>query len=160
MKRYVKRAFKFAIYLILLLFLILILIYLMSKDVMSEKASLYNFLKDGRPLQMLGLIIIFAAIYPLIGFATVKIYLNKPVNGDKNEIIKLFNQRKYALVSDENKMLIFRPMNKFHRLTRMYEDLLEIDYSDTILKFHGLRKDVYRYKRMLEEFAQKTQVKD
>ncbi|MDR1552641.1 MAG: hypothetical protein LBS69_04155 [Prevotellaceae bacterium] len=127
---------------------------------MSETASFSHFLKDGRPLQMLCLVIVFAVIYPFIGFATVKVYLNKAVNDDKNEIIELFNQRKYALVSDENKILVFRPVNKFHRLTRMYEDCLELDYSDTILKFHGLRKDVYRHKRMLEEFAQKTQTKD
>jgi hypothetical protein len=128
----------------------------MSKDVMSESASLSRFLEDGRPLQMLCLVIVFAVIYPFIGFAKVKIYLNQPVNDDKDEIIKLFDQRKYVLVSDENKILTFRPKNKFNRLTRMYEDLLELDYSDAVLKFQGLRKDIYRHKRMLEEFAQKT----
>jgi hypothetical protein len=132
----------------------------MSKDVMSENASLFRFLEDERPLQMVILVAAVAVIYPFIGFAKVKIYLNKPVNEDKNEIIELFALRKYVLVSDENKILTFRPKNKFNRLTRMYEDLLELDYSDTVLKFEGLRKDVYRYKRMLEEFARKSRTED
>ncbi|MDR2292395.1 MAG: hypothetical protein LBE11_02855 [Prevotellaceae bacterium] len=157
---HIRRTVKFAIYLIILLLLILTFIYLMSKNVMSENASLNHFLEDGRPLQMLCLVVVFAVIYPFIGFAKVKIYLNQPVNEDKNEIIELFAQRKYVLVSDENKILTFRPKNKFNRLTRMYEDLLELDYSDTVLKFQGLRKDVYRYKRMLEEFAQKNRTED
>jgi hypothetical protein len=132
----------------------------MSKDVMSETASLSHFLEEGRLLEMLCLISLFSFIYPFIGFADIKIYLNKPINENKNEIIEMFNQRKYVLVSDENKKLIFRPRNKFNRLTRMYEDFLELDYSDTILKFKGLRKDVYRHKRMLEEFARLTTKSD
>jgi hypothetical protein len=132
----------------------------MSKDVMSETAKLSNFLKEGRLLEMLCLVIVFALIYPFIGFACIKIYLNKPLNENKNEIIKLFGQRKYVLASDENKILTFRPQSKFNRLTRMYEDSLKLDYSDTILKFQGLRKDVYRHKRMLEEFAQKNHTHD
>jgi hypothetical protein len=132
----------------------------MSKDVMSETASLSNFLKEGRLLEMLCLVIAFALIYPFIGFAGIKIYLNRPLNENKNEIIELFAQRKYMLASDENKILTFRPQNKFSRLTRMYEDSLELDYSDKFLKFKGLRKDVYRHKRMLEEFAQKSHTHD
>jgi hypothetical protein len=128
----------------------------MSKNVMSGNASLSHFLEDGRPLEMLVLIIVFAALYPFIGFAKIKIYLNKPIDEDKSEIIKLFNQRKYMLVGDENKILTFRLQNKFNRFTRMYEDSLELDYADTILTFKGLRRDVYRYKLMLEEFARKT----
>ena len=96
----------------------------------------------------------FAAIYPLIGFVTVKIYINKPLDDDKNKIIELFAGRKYMLISDENQTLIFRPKNKLHRLTRMYEDALELNYSDTILKFRGLRRDIYRIKRAIEDFAQ------
>jgi hypothetical protein len=123
---------------------------------MSENASLLHFLEDGRPLEMLCLVVVFAIIYPFIGFTTVKIYVNRQIAEDKSKIIELFDQKKYALISDENKVLAFRPKNKFHRLTRMNEDTLELNYSDTILKFHGLRKDVYRFKRMLEEFAQKN----
>jgi hypothetical protein len=132
----------------------------MSKDVISETASLSHFLEEGRLLEMLGLILVFALIYPFIGFSRVKIYQNKPIGENKSEIIEMFNQRKYVLVSDENHILTFRPKNKFGRLTRMYEDLLELNYSDTVLTFQGLRKDVYRYKLMLEEFAQKNHTHD
>jgi hypothetical protein len=132
----------------------------MSSPVMSDTASLWRIFGNGRFLEMICLVAIFAVIYPFIGFATVKIYLNKPLDDDKNKIIELFGYRKYMLVCDENKVMIFRPQNKFHRLTRMYEDFIELDYSDTILKFSGLRKDVYRYKLMLEEFARQEKIQN
>jgi hypothetical protein len=123
---------------------------------MPEDASFWRLFEQGRPLEMLFLFVAFAVIYPFIGFVTVKIYINKPLDDDKNKILELFAQRKYMLISDENKTLTFRPKNKLHRLTRMYEDALELNYSDTILKFRGLRRDIYRIKRALEELARQS----
>ena len=153
MKRYLTRVVKFAIYLILFLFVILVLLYMMSARVMSENASIWRFFQNGRPLTMLFIVFVFAALYPFIGFVTVKIYFNKLLDDNKQKVIDLFAQRKYVLEKDENRVLTFRHKSKLSRITRMNEDMLELDYSKTILTLHGLRKDLYRFKRMLEEFA-------
>ena len=155
MKRYFKRVLKFTLYLLIIVLIILVFLYMISSNAMSEDASIWRFFKEGRPLVMLFIALVFGAIYPFIGFATVKIHINKPLSGgNKQEIVKLFFQRKYLLEKDEYKILTFRPKSKLNRLTRMNEDMLELDYSKTTLTLHGLRKDVYRFKRMLEEFAQ------
>lgn len=156
MKRYFIRAGKFALYLIAVVIVILVFLYFMSADVMSEQSSMKNFLQEGRPLVMLFVALAFGAIYPFIGFQTVKIYFNKPLDSNKQQIIEMFAQRKYVLEKDENKILTFRHKNKLNRIARMNEDMLELDYSETILSLHGLRRDLYRFKRMLEEFVQQN----
>jgi len=153
MKRYFVRSVKFAIYLFVIIFVVVMFIYFMSKDVMAQEASLWKFFGNGRLLELLCVIVVFGAIYPAFGYVTVKIHQNKPLDENKNHIIDLFNDRKYELTDDENKVLIFRPKSSITRLFRMNEDALEIDYSDTTLKFHGLRRDVYKFKFMLEAFA-------
>ena len=154
MKRYFIRVLKFTLYLLAIVFIILIFIYLMSANVMSEHASIWRLFHDGRPLIMIFIAFIFGAIYPFFGFTTVKIYLNKPLGYGKQTIIDMFAKRKYVVEKDEDKTLTLRPKSKLNRITRMNEDMLELDYSKTILTMHGLRRDVYRFKRMLEEFAQ------
>jgi hypothetical protein len=128
----------------------------MSSKVMSEDASIWRLLHDGRPLVMLFIALVFGAIYPFIGFVAIKIYLNKPLEDNKKALIEQFFKRKYVVENDEKKVLTFRHKNKFNRLTRMNEDMLELDYSTTVLTLSGLRKDVYRFKLMLEEFAQQN----
>ena len=157
MKRYFVRAVKFAIYLLVIFFVIVTFIYFMSKDSMAQNASLWKFFNNGMLFELICIVFVFGAIYPSFGYVTLKIPQNKPLDENKTRIIELFSDRKYEFINDRNKVLTFRPKNSLSRLTRMNEDALEIDYSETTLKFHGLRRDVYKFKFMLEAFGQESE---
>ena len=129
MQRYFIRALKFSIYFLSLLLVILTLIYIVSAKGISDDASIWRFFKEGRPLIMIFIALVFGAIYPFIGFATVKIYLNKPLGDDKQTIIEMFAKCKYVVEKDKNNILMLRPKSKLKKLTRMNEDALELDYS-------------------------------
>lgn len=158
MKTYFIRALKFALYFLSILLIILLFIYAMSKDVWSSTAHFSNIFADGKFLWMLLMAAAFGLIYPLAGFAGIKIPLNKNIGDDKSKLIELFDTRKYKLVNDDGKVLYFRPKSKINRITRMSEDTLEVNYEGSTLKIKGLRKDVYRFKLPLEEFAQLKKV--
>jgi hypothetical protein len=97
-------------------------------------------------------LVAFGFVYPMIGYVKQKIYASKPFDEYKQEVIRMFLQINFVLVSDEDKKLVFRHNGALARLMRLYEDTIVVDYSDSPILMIGLRRDTYRLSRMMQHF--------
>ena len=62
---------------------------------------------------------------------------------------------RYILLSDEDKKMIFQHKNPVVRFMRIYEDRIEVDYSENPVIVSGLRRDVDRLARRVQQLMQK-----
>jgi uncharacterized membrane protein YciS (DUF1049 family) len=99
--------------------------------------------------------VVFGVVYPLFGYVKRKVYINHPLDEEKEEVIRLFTDVRFELSSDEEKKLIFRPKSAVTRFMRLYEDRVEVDYSDNPVVLSGLRRDVDRLARRVQQLVQK-----
>ncbi|MCL2098256.1 MAG: hypothetical protein FWH23_05800 [Bacteroidales bacterium] len=104
--------------------------------------------------------VIFGLAYPLIGYVKQKVYASKPFEEYKQEVIRMFAQVKFELVSDNDNKMVFRNKSALSRLMRMYEDKVTVDYSDSPILLLGLRRDVYRLARMIQYYIRNAEKED
>ncbi|MEF9930701.1 MAG: hypothetical protein RR770_00135, partial [Bacteroidales bacterium] len=136
---------------ILFSIIVLIMFYTSSRP---AGTTVFDLFKEGSGYQILAFFLVFAGVYPLVGFQKKKVYVNNFAD-KKTEIIELFNNANFIVYSQTPTTITFRLKNKFLRIIRMCEDHVTIDFSDNPILVDGLRKDVLRFSRGIEYICQK-----
>lgn len=147
--QYVRRICKTFINFIILLGICLLFIVLMSKQTSQGDYSLL--LKDRGFINMMYFVGFVSLFYPLLAYAKKKVYLNRSFSEEKEEIMELFASLRYQLTKEEEGKLYFRPISKLYRIRRLFEDTITVSYDDGSVELEGMRKDVFRLARYIEQ---------
>jgi uncharacterized membrane protein YciS (DUF1049 family) len=154
MTRYFIRALKSIILFFVIATLVFVISFVLGNS--SDNPIAFKDLLRGSDLfhpVILG--VVFGMVYPLIGYVKRKVYTNHPLDEEKQEVIRLFTDVRYILLSDEDKKMIFQHKNPVVRFMRIYEDRIEVDYSENPVIVSGLRRDVDRLARRVQQLMQK-----
>jgi uncharacterized membrane protein YciS (DUF1049 family) len=143
MKRYFIRALKSIIFFFVIVVLVFVISFALGNS--SENPITFKELLQGTDLTPLTIFaVVFGMAYPLFGYVKRKVYTNHPLDEEKQEVIRLFADVHFELLSDENKKIIFRHKSPVARCMRLYEGNIEVDYSENPVVLSGLRRDVER----------------
>jgi tryptophan-rich sensory protein len=154
MKRYFIRVLKSILFFFGFGFLVVVMAFVLGNS--SENPITFEELLQRMnltPLIIFG--VVFGAAYPLLGYVKRKVYTNHSLDEEKQEVIRLFADVHFELVSDEDKKIIFRHKNPVARFMRLYEGHIEVDYSEDTVIVSGLRRDVDRLARRMQQLLQK-----
>ncbi len=144
--RYLKRAGKYLVYLIIVFVLVIAIFSLTSK----QSFSIYNLFRPGTGIQIAVFLLVMSIIYPFFGYSSKKVYLNKTFAQDKDKINEVFERNRFVVECEEGNQIKYRHSSLFVRIIRMNEDRITLDFSDNPIVLDGQRKDVYRIARMIE----------
>ena len=146
--KYLVRAIKYFAYLAVILCIFIVLLSVFG----VVGSSLDDIFKDGAGSlwKISGIIAVFAAIYPHLGFGS----RNALVPGSYEEIrlgvVDVMHQRGYVLEDENGENLKFRLQSPVMRLTRMFEDRLTFTRTATGFEIEGPVKDLVRVVASLE----------
>ncbi len=144
--KYLIRVVKYMIYMVVVFTLIVAIFSLTSDQTMRYE----NIFRPDTANQLIIFFVAISLVYPLFGFVSKKVYLNKNFSEDKERIMEVFINSKYILVSETDTTITFRHSSTFMRAMRMFEDAIEIDFSDNPIVLEGQRRDLYRLARAIE----------
>jgi len=144
-KKYIIRVIKYLVYIFILTSLMLILIALITKQPLD-----LNILLQPGSVSKIGVILgAFSLIYPMVGFTSLKVYINNSFEQDREKIERVFTDSRYIVVKREENTISFRHSSPFSRLLNLYEDTIILDFSENPLTLTGARKNVTRFSRMI-----------
>jgi uncharacterized membrane protein YciS (DUF1049 family) len=154
MNRYFIRALKSIVLFFVLAFLVFVISFALGNS--ANNPITFEALLRGSDLLNLAIFgVVFGVVYPLFGYVKRKVYTNRPLDEEKQEVIRLFADVRFELLSDTGKKLSFRHKNSVARLMRLYEDRIEVDYSENPVLLSGLRRDVDRLAIRVQQVVQK-----
>jgi len=151
-KRYLNRVIKYFIYLSIIFILIVGIFSLAT----NKEFNFYNLFRPGTGIQLAVFIVVMSLIYPLFGYVTKKVYLNKSYEDDKGTINDIFIKNRYKIECEGKEFTKYRHKSALIRTMRMFEDAIIVDISDNPIKLKGPRKDVFRLSRMIEYATRDT----
>jgi uncharacterized membrane protein YciS (DUF1049 family) len=151
---YFIRALKSVVLFFVLVVLVFVLSFVLGNS--SDNPITFRELLAGTDLSKFVIFgLVFGLVYPLFGYVKRKVYTNRPLDGEKEAVIRLFADVRFEQVSDENRKMVFRPKSALTRFMRLYEDRIEVDYTDNPVVLSGLRRDVDRLARRVQQLVQK-----
>lgn len=146
--KYLIRSLKYFIFICVFFAIVVLLLYYTSAH--SPETTVFDLFKEGAGLKILIFFVAVAAIYPLFGFVKKDIYTNNNFQERKDDVVKLLREYKYEVVEETSTSITFRHRNMLVRVMRMFEDRIVIDFSGNPVIIDGVRKDVYRFARLIE----------
>jgi tryptophan-rich sensory protein len=145
-QKYLIRVVKYMIYMVVVFTLIVAIFSLTSDQTMRYE----NIFRPDTANQLIIFFVAISLVYPLFGFVSKKVYLNKSFSEDKELITEVFINSKYIVVAETETTITFRHSSTFMRAMRMFEDAIIIDFSDNPIVLEGQRRDLYRLARAIE----------
>ena len=157
--QYLRRALKSFIYYSLIVVLVIGLLVLFKLVPSGNVESLF---RNGwtSVLQMAGVLAIFSALYPKIGFAKRQILSEREYESVKPLIINIMQRRGYELESDKGELLTFRIRSKFKALIDMLEDRVTLLKNGQGFEIEGLAKNVTLLRSVIEERLRQDEAGD
>lgn len=150
MKQYIRRVAKYLLYFYLFLGLLTIVFELMKpepfKDFQMSIVWMYLIFGGGISL-----------IFPLIGFAKKKVYINKSFEEERIHLEKIMEAMGFVKVSDEGNLLSYRYKSGMKKLLLLYEDTVTIDHTDNPLIIAGPQKELRRLGRMFDDYLRRAE---
>jgi len=116
----------------------------------QDSVNLADLFKPGSLPKIAIFFILIAAVYPALGFAKRKLYLNGDIRKYRDIIVTSMENAGYTLYEDTSDHFVFRHKKGFVRLTRMYEDKITFSVLENPVLVEGFRKDVERVIRTIE----------
>jgi uncharacterized membrane protein YciS (DUF1049 family) len=159
MQRYLIRALKSTVMFFVLVTLVYVITYFLGKN-SHQEVSFMDLVNQSRIMPLVIFLLVFGFVYPLIGYVRQKVYASKPFDEYKQEVIRMFLQVNFVLVTDDDKKLVFRHKNAVSRFMRLYEDTIVVDYADAPILLSGLRRDTYRLARMIQYYIRNMEKED
>ena len=150
MKKYLIRVAKYIVYFFVLLGIMVLIME-------SMKSEAFKDFDPGTIRMYLIIGVVFSFIYPLIGFGTRAIHLNRSFADDRDKIEKIMDAIGLVKVSEEGFNLTYRYKNGVKKFFMLYEDTVTIDSTDNPIVVSGPLKEVRRMKLMFEEYLQKSE---
>ncbi len=140
--KYIVRAVKYFIYLIVVLTLIISILMLAG---LVERDISKIFINGYDSLWQIGLLMaVFALIYPRFGFSTrTAHFYGTPEEAD--EVLRnVMNLHDYRLEKEEDGTKCYIKRSPVSRLLKMYEDRITVTHTAAGLEMEGLTKDMVR----------------
>ncbi|WP_298061241.1 hypothetical protein [uncultured Rikenella sp.] len=140
MKRYPIRAAKYAIYLIILFFILFALLRAFGSA--SPISVLWS---TSRGLLFLGVVIVFALLYPFFGFTRKRLTFNAAARSE--DVERVMGMCGFKRIDTENHSadnMLFQAASTAQKIVMMWEDQIEITTIDGISYIEGNRKAVVR----------------
>lgn len=155
--QYFIRSVKYLITLVVFFAVIFTLMYFTSsvKDQLTFQEYFDRSFADGAGLKMILFFVVFAAIYPLIGYSKKDIYVSN-YKENHQKVKDLFENSRFVVESETPTSITFRAKGKVTRAMRLGEDKITIDFSTNPVVMNGQRKDVLRFARWVEHICQKS----
>ena len=153
--QYLIRSVKYLITLVVFFAIVFTLMYYTSTN--SQQLSFQEFIErsfaGGAGYKILIFFIVFAAIYPIIGYSKKNIYVSN--YKDNHSKVKEFMQGSKFVVENETPTRVpFRAKGAGTRVLRMGEDRLTINFSEIPIVTEGQSKDGLRFSRWLVRMCQ------
>ena len=146
--KYLVRAVKYFIYLMIILSLIIVVL-IMTKMVESDISKM--FVNGYDSLWQIALMMaVFALIYPKLGFSSRTAHLYGTIEDNRQEIIRVMDILDYRLESESADTMSFVKRSPLTRLVKMYEDRITLSSTPVGLEVEGLTKDIVRVVSGLE----------
>jgi hypothetical protein len=146
--KYIVRSFKYFAY--LAIFLCIVLVLLSVFGVIGS--SLNEIFREGAKSlwKIAGILVIFAIIYPRLGFGTRKAFVPGAYDEIRPGVVELMHDRGYVLESENGENLTFRLQSPVMRLFRMLEDRITFTRTGSGFELEGPVKDLVRIASALE----------
>lgn len=151
---YLRRMVKYLLVFALIFFLFLIVLPAVSAN-RSMSDSFMDIISNDRSRILLILILIMAFIYPVISFVKKERYLNGDFLKNREDIEKALSDLHYILLNEEGPKLVYRKKSGFMRMMYYWEDKIEIDISNNPILITGVRKEIKRLEKILDNYLLK-----
>ena len=150
--RSVKYFFYFAILTSAIIFA-LVLIGAVEGDINSIFEDGYNSI-----WKIAGFFVVVAAVYPKFGFVTRKVETEADWNTVRNAAISYFSAKPFKVESETADTVTFRRRDPIGRLTKMYEDAVQIVDAEYIVvaKSAVTRQETAKIKAENPDFCRKS----
>lgn len=141
MKRYPIRAAKYAVYLIILFFILFALMRAFGSA--SPMSVLWT---TSRGLMFLGVVVVFALLYPFFGFTRKRLTFNAAERAD--DVERIMAMCGFKRIDPENRPaadMLFQAASTAKKVAMMWEDQVRITTdADGVSFIEGNRKEVVR----------------
>lgn len=139
MERYVIRAAKYVVYLVVLFFVIFFVMDLIN----DKQVPFWVMFSGSRGLVFSGIVIVFALIYPFFGF--VKKTLTFDASSKVEEVVNVMNTCGFATAEASTPELQkFRARSTSKKVSMMWEDEVIIETIDGLSTIRGSRREVVK----------------
>ncbi len=103
----------------------------------------YEMFHTFRFAALLGVLVLFSAVYPLLKFTS------RHISGKLDEtgrpiVLNAFDSAGYDLVGETDGVLVFRPRSFYRRLRILFDDAITIQEEEGRLRIKGHRNGVFR----------------
>lgn len=140
MKRYPIRAAKYAVYLIILFFILFALL-----RAFGSASSMSVLWTTSRGLMFLGVVVVFAMLYPFFGFTRKRLTFDAAARvEDVERVMAMCGFKRIEADSHKADDMLFQADSTAKKVTMMWEDKVEITTTDGISYIEGNRKEVVR----------------
>ncbi len=140
--KYLIRSVKYCIYLAIMLTVFIFV--LVALKVVSPGID-GVFTNGARAVwQIAGILVVFSAIYPALGFGRRTAVVHGPFEEVKDGVIEEMHIRGYVLESCEGEKMTFRAKSPVTRLFRMFEDRVTMLKTLSGFELEGPVKDLVR----------------
>lgn len=141
--KYVIRSLKYLVYFLVLFFIIVGAIFLLTSQ-KQPGLQFVDMFKEGALPQLAVLFAVAAAIYPALGFAKRKLYLNGEFSKYRDLCVTVMENSGYVLENENSEQITFRQKKQAFRVSRMWEDRITYNITDNPVIVEGYRKDITR----------------
>ena len=150
--RYLIRAIKYLIWLLLLVALILALLIGTGTSRYGFEETLGELFGSARGALMIGMILLLALLYPRFGYTVRAVRADMAANRDK--ILKAFEASGYRLESETPEGMLFRAATPLKKATLLWEDAIEVTGDGKYTLLEGVRKEVVKIEFRLKSYLQ------
>lgn len=144
--KYLIRAIKYFLYFTIIFSLIIAALTLTG----ITHGDIHTMFKDDSWWKILLIFVAAGALYPSVGYMKKNAYFTGGLDANRPKIIEVLSTLGFVLEENAPEKMTFRCKNKFHRLTRMYEDRITLTPDMAGVVVDGLRKEVVRVVMHLE----------
>lgn len=146
MKNYIFRALKYIGRMAVIIALIIALLW-MTGMLGTDVSGVFM---SWRGLVLVGVIVIFAIMYPNISFTTLRV--RGDLRANREQIINAFATYSYQLAKEEDGKMIFRSKSMLKRISWQFDDAVTVSQNADYIEIEGLKKIITRVQLRLDSY--------
>lgn len=153
MGRYILRAFKYFIKLMILLVIIFALMVWSGTSTFTFDNFFAQFFGSVRGQIFSAIVLIWCAYYPRVEFITRKVTVN--FEAHRSDIIEAMHSAGLSLTSEQNGVLRFRSASLARRLWQMWEDAVELRPTADGVEISGSRRNIANVEYKIKLYSER-----
>lgn len=155
MKIYIFRALKYIVRMSVILALLLAALWITGTLDTGGSGVLAVLFLSWRGIVLLGLIVIFALMYPNISFTALRV--RGDIRADRDRIADAFAAYSYSLVKEEDGKMIFRSQKMVKRILWQFDDAVTVSQNGDNIEIEGLKKIISRVQLRIDAYINHQQ---